>query len=203
MKIKEQTRKLAAGCSKQCFEVVDRTDKVSNHIYGKVKLTWFEFDFRRVLIVEKLVRNPLLTFFFCKMTKIINFLTNMLVKKKKICYNKFKLREKEKGTIMWALGFVPLVIMYYIYHSQKVKKLENKIKRIEQKQKGNKEMSRLLKELIGKKPTIIGQVFGTDNWEVVDVDEEWVKLRRVDKKGKEKFKLQRIEDIQTVEFDGK
>ncbi|CAG6278438.1 chlorohydrolase [Streptococcus pneumoniae] len=29
MKIKEQTRKLAAGCSKQCFEVVDETDEVS------------------------------------------------------------------------------------------------------------------------------------------------------------------------------
>ena len=57
MKIKEQTRKLAAGCSKysfevadktdevsskHCFEVVDRTDEVSNHIYDKVKLTWFE-----------------------------------------------------------------------------------------------------------------------------------------------------------------
>ena len=57
MKIKEQTRKLAAGCSKHCFEVVDRTDevsskhcfevvdetdKVSNHIYGKATLTWFE-----------------------------------------------------------------------------------------------------------------------------------------------------------------
>ncbi|COR70971.1 hypothetical protein [Streptococcus pneumoniae] len=57
MKIKEQTRKLAAGCSKQCFEivdrtdevsskhcfeVVDRTDEVSNYIYGKAKLTWFE-----------------------------------------------------------------------------------------------------------------------------------------------------------------
>ena len=57
MKIKEQTRKLAAGCSKQCFEVVDRTDEVSskhcfevadetdevsNHTYGKAKLTWFE-----------------------------------------------------------------------------------------------------------------------------------------------------------------
>jgi len=26
MKIKEQTRKLAAGCSKHCFEIVDRTD---------------------------------------------------------------------------------------------------------------------------------------------------------------------------------
>ena len=57
MKIKKQTRKLAAGCSKHsfevadktdvvsskhCFEVVDRTDEVINHIYGKAKLTWFE-----------------------------------------------------------------------------------------------------------------------------------------------------------------
>ena len=69
MKIKEQTRKLAAGCSKHrfevvdktdevsskygfevvdetdevsskhCFEVVDKTDEVSNHIYGKATLT--------------------------------------------------------------------------------------------------------------------------------------------------------------------
>ena len=57
MKIKEQTRKLAAGCSKHCFEVVDKTDEVSskhgfevvdetdevsNHTYDKVKLMWFE-----------------------------------------------------------------------------------------------------------------------------------------------------------------
>ena len=57
MKIKKQTRKLAAGCSKHCFEVVDRTDKVSskhcfevvdrtdevsNHTYGKATLTLFE-----------------------------------------------------------------------------------------------------------------------------------------------------------------
>ena len=32
MKIKEQTRKLAAGCSKHSFEVADKTDEVS-HIY--------------------------------------------------------------------------------------------------------------------------------------------------------------------------
>ena len=61
MKIKEQTRKLAAGCSKHCFEVVDRTDEVSskhcfevvdrtdevsNHTYGKATLTWFEKIFK-------------------------------------------------------------------------------------------------------------------------------------------------------------
>ncbi|CMV53960.1 chlorohydrolase [Streptococcus pneumoniae] len=65
MKIKEQTRKLATGCSKHRFEVVDKTDEVSskhcfevadryvdetdevsNHTYGKVKLTWFEEIFK-------------------------------------------------------------------------------------------------------------------------------------------------------------
>ena len=50
MKIKEQTRKQVAGCSKQCFEVVDETDEVSNHTYGKVKLTWFEEIFEEYKI---------------------------------------------------------------------------------------------------------------------------------------------------------
>ncbi|WP_050237697.1 hypothetical protein [Streptococcus pneumoniae] len=42
MKIKEQTRKLTAGCSKHCFEVVDETDEVSSKHGGKATLTWFE-----------------------------------------------------------------------------------------------------------------------------------------------------------------
>ncbi|MEL0445765.1 hypothetical protein WKI23_04575 [Streptococcus pneumoniae] len=68
MKIKEQTRKLAAGCSKHCFEVVDRTDEVSskhcfevvnrtdevsNHTYGKAKLTWFEEIFEEYDLKKK------------------------------------------------------------------------------------------------------------------------------------------------------
>ena len=153
-------------------------------------------------MIDEPVRNLFLTFFFCKMTKIINFLTNMLVKKKKMCYNVSKLREKEKGVMMWVVVFILFMIFFYSNGSKKIKKLENKIKKLERKEKGNAEMSRLLQEMIGKKPIITGVYIGPDNWEVVDVDEEWVKLRSVDKKGKEKFKLQRIEDIQTVEFDG-
>ena len=57
MKIKEQTKKLTAGCLKHCFEavdetdevsskhgfeVVDETDEVSNYTYGKATLTRFE-----------------------------------------------------------------------------------------------------------------------------------------------------------------
>ncbi|HFD0782205.1 TPA: hypothetical protein ACL2V3_001867 [Streptococcus pneumoniae] len=154
-------------------------------------------------MIDKVVRNLLLTFFFCKMTKIINFLTTILVKKKKMCYNEFKLRNrKQKGVIMWVLVFILFMIFFYSNNSKKIKKLENKIKKLERKEKGNAEMSRLLQEMIGKEPIITGVYIGPDNWEVVDVDEEWVKLRRVDNTGKEKFKLQRIEDIQTVEFDG-
>ena len=56
MKIKEQTRKLAAGCSNHCFEVVDRTDEVSNHTYGKATLTRFEeifeeYETKRMLVI--------------------------------------------------------------------------------------------------------------------------------------------------------
>ena len=56
MKIKEQTRKLAAGCSKEYFEVVDRTDEVSNHTYGKATLTWFEevFEEYKMVCFERL-----------------------------------------------------------------------------------------------------------------------------------------------------
>ena len=46
MKIKEQTRKLATGCSKHCFEVVDKTDEVSSkhgfEVVDEATLTWFE-----------------------------------------------------------------------------------------------------------------------------------------------------------------
>ena len=103
---------------------------------------------------------------------------------------------------MWVWIFFPFLVLIYSSQSKKIKRLEKRLKVIERKEKGNIEMSRLLQELIGEKPTIVGELFGTNNWEVVDVDEEWVKLRRVDNTGKEKFKLQRIEDIQTVEFDG-
>ena len=79
MKIKEQTRKLAAGCSKHCFEVVDktdevsskhcfevvdRTDEVSNHIYGKATLTRFEEIFEEYQSFRPLISYIRLTITF-------------------------------------------------------------------------------------------------------------------------------------------
>ena len=89
--------------------------------------------------------------------------------------------------------------MYYIYHSQKVKKLENKIKRIEQKQKGNKEMSRLLEELKGQTVTVTVNGFGT-KYEIMDIDEDWVKLSCDTINQQRETKLVRIEDIQDIQL---
>ena len=98
MKIKEQTRRLAVGCSKHCFEVVDetdevsskhcfefadRTDEVSNHIYGKAKLTWFEEIFEEY--------DQLASWSLCSFHSLINQL---------IDYSIFYLQKLGKGFLL-------------------------------------------------------------------------------------------------------
>ena len=104
------------------------------------------------------------------LTMIIIFLIRILIKKKRICYNIFE------------------------------QEMEGRIKSLERNRKGEKTMSRFLKEMIGKKPMITSELIGTNDWLVVDVDEDWVKLSKTDKKGQRKTKLMRIEDIRSVEL---
>ncbi|WP_055310787.1 hypothetical protein [Streptococcus pneumoniae] len=54
MKIKEQTRRLTAGCSKHCFEPVDKTDEVSSKYCFEVvdELTWFEEIFEESYLIK-------------------------------------------------------------------------------------------------------------------------------------------------------
>ena len=53
MKIKEQTRKLSAGCSNHSLEVVDKTDEVSSkhcfEVVDKAKLMCFE-ECKKILV---------------------------------------------------------------------------------------------------------------------------------------------------------
>lgn len=92
------------------------------------------------------------------------------------------------NAFLWFL--LPITFMVFIFG----------IDSLERKRKGNKTMSQFLKEMIGKKPTIMSESIGTNNWLVVDVDEEWVKLSITDKKGQTKTKLIRIEDIRSIEL---
>ena len=102
------------------------------------------------------------------------------------------------NAFLWFL--VPMILFFGIDSSSKLRRMQGRVKSLERNRKGEKTMSRFLKEMIGKKPMITRELIGTNDWLVVDVDEDWVKLSKTDKKGQKKTKLMRIEDIRSVEL---
>lgn len=93
-----------------------------------------------------------------------------------------------------------MIFFFWLDSSSKLRRMQGRVKSLEKYRKGEKTMSRFLKEMIGKKPMITSELIGTNDWLVVDVDEDWVKLSKTDKKGQKKTKLMRIEDIRSVEL---
>ena len=99
---------------------------------------------------------------------------------------------------IWIL-FIPFLVIFYTSSEKKIKRLNKRIKRLEKQVKGNQDMSRLLEELKGQTATVTVNGFGTE-YEIVDIDEDWVKLTRVNNKQQSETKLVRIEDIQGVQL---
>ena len=97
---------------------------------------------------------------------------------------------------IWIL-FIPFIVIFYASSEKKIKGLNRRIRRLEKQVKGNKEMSRLLEELKGQTVTVNG--FRTE-YEIMDIDEDWVKLSREINKQQRETKLVRIEDIQGVQL---
>ena len=101
------------------------------------------------------------------------------------------------GTI-WIL-FIPFIVIFYASSEKKIKGLNRRIRRLEKQVKGNKEMSRLLEELKGQTVTVTVNGFGAE-YEIMDIDEDWVKLSRDTIKQQRETKLVRIEDIQDIQL---
>lgn len=99
---------------------------------------------------------------------------------------------------MWIL-FIPFLVIFYTSSEKKIKRLNKRIKRLEKQLKGNQDMSRLLEELKGQTITVTVNGFGTE-YEIMDIDEEWAKLTRVNNKQQRETKLVRIEDIQGIQL---
>ena len=99
---------------------------------------------------------------------------------------------------LWII-FIPLLILIYTGSEKKIKSLNKRIRRLEKQVKGNKERSRLLEELKGQTVTVMVNGFGTE-YEIMDIDEDWVKLSREINKQQRETKLVRIEDIQGVQL---
>lgn len=99
---------------------------------------------------------------------------------------------------MWIL-FIPFLIIIYASSEKKIKRLNKRIRRLEKQVKGNQDMSRLLEELKGQTVKVTVNGFGT-KWEIVDFDEDWVKLSREMNEQQRETKLVRIEDIQDIQL---
>ena len=99
---------------------------------------------------------------------------------------------------IWIL-FIPFLIMVYVSSEKKIKRLNKRIRRLEKQVKGNQDMSRLLVELKGQTATVLVSGVGFE-YEILDIDEDWVKLSRENKKKEKETKLVRIEDIQGIQL---
>ena len=99
---------------------------------------------------------------------------------------------------IWIL-FIPFLVIIYASSEKKIKKLNKRIKRLEKQVKGNQDMSRLLEELKGQKATVLVSGVGFE-YEILDIDEDWVKLSRENKKKEKETQLVRIEDIQGIQL---
>ena len=94
--------------------------------------------------------------------------------------------------ILWIIS-IPFLVMFYTSSEKKIKRLNKREKQV----KGNQDMSRLLEELKGQTATVTLNGFGT-KYEIMDIDEDWVKLSRENRKKEKETKLVRIEDIQGI-----
>ena len=99
---------------------------------------------------------------------------------------------------VWII-FILFLIIIYASSEKKVKRLNKRIKRLEKQVKGNQDMSRLLEELKGQTVTVLVSGVGFE-YEILDIDEDWVKLTRVNHKQQRETKLVRIEDIQGIQL---
>ena len=99
---------------------------------------------------------------------------------------------------IWIL-FIPFLVIIYASSEKKIKRLNKRIKRLEKQVKGNQDMSRILEELKGQTATVLVSGVGFE-YEIMDIDEDWIKLSRENKKQQRETKLVRIEDVEFIQL---
>jgi hypothetical protein len=91
-----------------------------------------------------------------------------------------------------------ILAVYNMGLSDKVKKLKAEIRKINSLIKGDGEMSKILKELEGKRCTLGVMSQGRVDCEVLSVDDEWMKVNQISKNDQRKIRIIRIENIKEV-----
>ena len=108
-------------------------------------------------------------------------------------------------SLEWIGWFSLIIILCYSSYPDKVKKLEKKVKQLERNEKGDFKMSKIISSLVGERCRIkTEEAFFNGAMDVIanilDVDDEWIKISFTDKKGINKIKILRIESIDNIEL---
>lgn len=116
-------------------------------------------------------------------------------------------KNKERGQLMEIFGIMPFVLLLsYSDYPSKTKRLGRELKKLKRRIKGENEMSKLLSELKGENCEIKmeedGMSFGGSTFicTVLDVDDEWLKIRLKNRKDQLDEKLVRIENVESIEL---
>ena len=102
---------------------------------------------------------------------------------------------------MEFLGAIALFLMlFYMGMPKKVKRLQHDIKKIKKVIKGEGNLSNMLKELEGKKCKIHFEdgILVEKIYEVISVEDEWIKVSYEEKKEKNVTKIIRIDTIAEI-----
>lgn len=106
---------------------------------------------------------------------------------------------RERGNHMEFIGIIAFILaISNIGLSDKVAKLKADIRKINILLKEDAEMSELLKELEGKRCTLSVMAKGPVDCEVISVDDEWMKVNQITKKGESIVMIIRIDNITEV-----
>lgn len=105
--------------------------------------------------------------------------------------------------VMGVMAFI--FVLWNMNLPDKVKKNNKKIERIEKQinkeKSGDVDMSEMIKKLVGQKCEIqfIDNMILNQDVEILEVDEEWVKILKVNKKNSITY-IKRIEDIKEIKI---
>ncbi|MGT2811303.1 hypothetical protein [Streptococcus minor] len=93
-----------------------------------------------------------------------------------------------------------IMAIFNIGLSSKVETLHFRMKKLEKinRKKGESMMSKMIQDLMGSKCQLMFESGVTEEYEIVDVDEEWLKLSRVDKKQQTEIRIVRIDSIREL-----
>lgn len=100
----------------------------------------------------------------------------------------------------WKLIHIIFFVIGLCIFKYHMKEIITQLKRIRKDMRGGNDMTKIISELVGKQCKMsISADLNFIEAVVLEVDEKWVKVSKVQKKGKNTIQIFRIEDIEEIE----